>query len=183
MTIGKRLLTYVKSRLPLLVLIAYAVSCAVAGAVYAKYVRDVDSDVGMQIVGEGDVELEVVDNGDGSYRIKHAEGSKIPAYVRFTVVVNWMDDEGNLFYTSPTQYSVTAENCTTHSDGYRYYNGVVAKDGGISVTVALNGGVTAPTGYPELDVQILAEAIQCVPSTAVGEAWGVVFENGAWTAP
>jgi hypothetical protein len=59
MTKGKRLLTYIKDRLPLLLLVVCIISCAVASAVYAKYVKDIEAEVSINISGAGDVQISV----------------------------------------------------------------------------------------------------------------------------
>jgi hypothetical protein len=46
---------------------------------------------------------------------------------------------------------------------------------GITVTTT----ESAPAGY-EFNVQILAEAIQCMPAGVVEDAWGVTFNGTTW---
>jgi hypothetical protein len=180
----KRLLMYIKDRLPLLLLLVCVISCAVASAVYAKYVKDIDANVSMGITGSGDIEIEVVKQSDDTYTIQHGEGSRIPAYIRFAIVVNWKHKtEGTLWYINPSDLSYTVPNATLLSDGYYY--GV--KDGNAQIAVeTVLGGIkvttesTPPSDEYELNVQILAEAIQCVPEDAVKTAWDAAFEEGSW---
>ena len=181
MTKGKRLLMYIKDRLPLLLLLVCVVSCAIASAVYAKYVKDIDTDISMNISGEGNIDVEVV-NADGKYTIRHTETSRISAYVRFAVVVNWTNDNKEVYHIfSSTDCIIDPPNCTKLEDGYYYYNGPLPLDAEIKdIVVTLKNDVTPPSGFTNFNVQILVEAIQCVPEDAVKNAWGVSFENGAW---
>lgn len=181
MKIGKAIFQYIKSRLPLVLLLLCTVSGVVANAVYAKYTKDIDTDVSVNVVGEGKIEIAVSKNGD-AYSIHHTSESKIPAYIRFTVVTNWKQKEGGaLWYEGPENVTITASNAQP-LDGYYYC--VVDGKAEIAINEVISGiTVTTtdpiPSGY-ELDVQILAEAIQCMPASVVGTAWGVTFNDGVW---
>jgi hypothetical protein len=185
MKITKSLLAYIKGRLPLVLLLVCTVSCVVVSAVYAKYIKDVDKGIDMNVVSQGDVNIEVVEIGEGKYSIRHAEGSKIPAYIRFTVVVNWKNkNNGTLWYVSPSTVTVNADCAQKLSDGYYYC--VVDRKAEIAVGKVLSGiqvttTATKPGEEYELDVQILAEAIQCLPAGVVEEAWGATFDGTAWS--
>lgn len=177
----KRLLMCMKDRLRLLVLLICVVFCLIASVVYAKYLKDIDTNISMDISADGKIELAVVKNADGTYTIQHVEGSRIPAYIRFAVTVNWADDNGNLYYLPPSQYDITADNCD-FLDNYYYHKGAVAVNAKIEgITVELNSGVTPPSGFANLYVQILAEGIQCEPGTAVEDAWKASFDGTNWT--
>lgn len=183
MKIRKSIFQYIKSRLPLLLLILCAVSGVVVNAVYAKYVKDIDRPVDVAIVGEGNIKIAVSKNGNETYSIHHTSESKIPAYIRFAVVTNWKQKEGDaLWYTGPQSVTVTSSNAQPLSDGYYYC--VVEGKAEIAIDKVVSGiTVTteevAPDGY-ELEVKILAEAIQCMPASVVGTAWGVTFNGTNW---
>lgn len=183
MKIGKGLLMYIKRKLPMLLLLVCAILCVASSAVYAKYVKDVDTDVDMNVVSNGDVEIEVVKNSEGDYAIRHTANSKIPAYIRFTVVTNWKSKtEDKLWYISPESVTVDAP-CAQLVDGYYY--AVVDGKAEIALNTVLDGitvttATAAPDGY-ELYVQILAEAIQCMPTGVVESAWGVTFNGTTWS--
>ena len=181
MEIGKRFLAFIKGRLPLVLLSVCILVCGVFSAVYAKYVKDIDNDVVIDIVGEGDIELGISKDA-GAFKIAHTGNSRIPAYIRYAVVANWKDAGGNVWYVPPTSVTVTAPNAQL-LDGYYYcvYNNKAEIElgtvlSGIQVTTT----ATAPDGY-ELHVQLLVEAIQCVPADVVEDAWGVTFQDGNWT--
>ena len=194
MKIGKAIFQYIKSRLPLVLLLLCTVSGVVANAVYAKYTTDLNTSVNVNVVGEGKVQIQVVKqvvkDDEWEYSISHTAESKIPAYIRFTVVTNWKQKEGDaLWYQGPENVTVTVPGTVPGAapnaqelDGYYYC--VVDGKAEIAVGTVISGiTVTTedspPSGY-ELDVQILAEAIQCMPASVVGTAWGVTFNGTNW---
>ena len=106
----------------------------------------------------------------------------IDAYIRATYVINWLDQDGNIAASDPEGYSYSlTENpdrsWTKGEDGYFYYLTPVApKD---STPGSL---LTCTATYPDnpeysLSVEILAEAIQSTPESAVADAWGVTVSS------
>lgn len=108
------------------------------------------------------------------------------SYVRVKLVMNWVDDNGNVSAT-PVDItpSITAD--WFEQGGIYYYKmPVAANDGVTSNLLKENSPITEPTeGKPagcHLEVTVLAESIQAAPSTAVTESWGVgVDGNGHLT--
>ena len=105
------------------------------------------------------------------------------SYVRVKLVMNWVDDNGNVS-AEPVNItpSITAD--WFEQDGIYYYKmPVAAKD---FTTNLLKTPITkdaAPEGY-HLEVTVLAESIQAAPSKAVTDSWGVrVDSNGYLTQP
>lgn len=100
----------------------------------------------------------------------------IPAYIRARIVVTWKDASGNVSAAVPvknTDYTI-AFNTTdwTQQDGYWYCkNAVDAKDFTPVLITKCEKTGAAPDGY-DLSVEILADAIQSEPASAVTEAWG-----------
>lgn len=181
----KFILNYIKSRLPILLLGLCIITCAVASIVYAKYVSNEDGNASIDIITDGNLLITVSDPTDNQYTITNDSTSTIPAYIRFAVIVNWQDNEGNLWAIPPkaTEYTITAENCTLLlDDGYYYYNGIRNPSEGFAVTVKLTDSAKAPTGYGELHVQIVAEGIQSVPMDAAENAWKATFNGSTWVA-
>ena len=99
----------------------------------------------------------------------------IPAYIRARIVVTWKDTSGNVSAAVPvkdTDYTI-AFNTTdwTQQDGYWYCkNAVDAKDFTPVLITKCEKTGAAPDGY-DLSVEILADAIQSEPASAVTEAW------------
>lgn len=103
------------------------------------------------------------------------------SYVRVKLVMNWVDDNGNVSAT-PVNITPSITDNWFLKDGIYYYKmPVAAKD---FTTNLLKTPITqdaAPEGY-HLEVTVLAESIQAAPSKAVTDSWGVgVDGNGHLT--
>ena len=100
-------------------------------------------------------------------------------------MANWKNKNNDaLWYLSPDSVTVNAPCAQELSDGYYYC--VVDNKAEVPVGTVLSGirvttTATAPTEEYELDVQILAEAIQCMPADVVQVAWGATFDGTAWS--
>ena len=112
--------------------------------------------------------------------VKIKNTSDITAYIRAYIVVTWKDADGNVYGKLPvanTDYTMTmGPNGWAQKDGYWYCNTAVASGANTPVLISnceVKDNATIPDGY-KLSVEIIAEAIQSVPDTAVKEAWGVV---------
>lgn len=105
----------------------------------------------------------------------------VPAYIRTAVVVNWMDDAGNVRGIAPTdaQYTLQMNDSDWHFlNGFYYYLLPVSPEQSTSdliTGVFVNDAV--PDGY-QLSVEVVAEAVQAEGVTsntdkqAVLDAWG-----------
>jgi len=119
------------------------------------------------------------------------------AYIRATVVANWVDSEGNVYGAAPkegTDYNISwnqngAENPTgwvkyPADNGYYYYPGIVSANGSTSnlfTNCALKEGVIPPAGYT-LSIEVLAQSIQASGQDSKGNtpaalAWGVEISS------
>ncbi len=102
-----------------------------------------------------------------------------PAYIRAAIIVTWQDSSGNVAATVPIKdvdYSIIFPanwNWTAGSDGYYYYNGSVAPNNKTSNLIYSCTALKTNGNYT-LHVEILADAIQSSPTSAVTEAWGTV---------
>ena len=105
------------------------------------------------------------------------------SYVRVKLVMNWVDDNGNVSAT-PVNITPSITDNWFEQGGIYYYKMPVAADAvttNLLQTPITQG--TAPEGY-HLEVMVLAESIQAAPSTAVQQSWGVgVDSNGYLTQP
>lgn len=106
------------------------------------------------------------------------------AYIRAAVIINWLDNEGNIYPGTPDDAAYTiswnlddsdwAKGC----DGYYYYTTPVAVNG--STAILINScQMTNSSGYT-LVVEIIAESIQAAPTNVVCTTWnsGVSGVNG-----
>lgn len=106
----------------------------------------------------------------------------ISAYIRAAVVANWIDADGrNIAASVPEGYSYDLT-CSSGSwaqgnDGFFYYLLPVAP-GALTEGSLLTCTVTCPEN-PEytLSVDVLAEAIQSTPASALNDAWGVMVDG------
>ena len=105
----------------------------------------------------------------------------ISAYIRAAVVANWIDVDGNIAASVPEGYSYDLT-CSSGSwaqgkDGFFYYLLPVAP-GASTEGNLLTCTVTCPED-PEytLSVEVLTEAIQSTPASAVNEAWSAAVDG------
>ena len=97
----------------------------------------------------------------------------ISAYIRATIVINWMDEQGNVRGIAPSDTDLSISVNTTDwimlDDGYLYYTQPVAPNQNTNdLITAMTLHVTPPAGY-RLSVEVAAEAIQ---------AEGIASESG-----
>lgn len=95
------------------------------------------------------------------------------SYVRVKLVMNWVDENGNVS-AEPVNITPSITDNWFLKDGIYYYKMPVAANG--ETTNLLKDPITqgtAPEGY-HLEVTVLAESIQAAPSAAVEGAWTAV---------
>ena len=118
---------------------------------------------------------------DGSSIVQVKNTGTISAYIRAAVVANWIDVDGNIAASVPEGYSYDLT-CSSGSwaqgtDGFFYYLMPVAP-GASTEGNLLTCTVTCPeTPEYTLSVEVLAEAIQSTPASAVNEAWNVAVDG------
>lgn len=127
---------------------------------------------------EGEVKKEVTIKNSGN----------IDAYIRATVVVNWLDKDGNILGEQPvygTDYTYTLpENGDWFKgdDGFYYYTKPVVP-GNTTAALLTDGKVLKVKEDCKLSMEILAQSIQSVPTTTVESVWDVtVDDDGNLTA-
>lgn len=107
------------------------------------------------------------------------------SYVRVKLVMNWVDESGNVS-AEPVNITPSITGNWFEQDGIYYYKMPVAANDG-ETTNLLATPITEPADKPagcHLEVTVLAESIQAAPSKAVTESWGVgVDSNGYLTQP
>lgn len=129
-----------------------------------------------------DVSCEVMQDRDTDGSIVQVKNTgTISAYIRAAVVANWIDVDGNIAASVPEGYSYDLT-CSSGSwaqgkDGFFYYLLPVAP-GALTEGSLLTCTVACPEN-PEytLSVEVLAEAIQSTPASAVNEAWNVAVDG------
>lgn len=108
------------------------------------------------------------------------------SYVRVKLVMNWVDENGNVS-AEPVNITPSITDNWFLKDGIYYYKMPVAPDGKTENLLKADSPITEPADKPEgyhLEVTVLAESIQAAPSKAVTDSWGVgVDSNGYLTQP
>ena len=96
----------------------------------------------------------------------------VPVYIRVALVANMIDEAGNVTGAASVPTFTRGDNWIEGSDGYYYYTEPVPVGGftdnllGTEMTLANN-----------MQVVVLAVAIQAEPTTAVTQAWGVTVDS------
>lgn len=131
------------------------------------------------------VACEVEEQFDGNVKsdVKIRNTGDIDAYIRAAVIITWKDSNGNISAVAPvvgTDYNITYQlgDWILGSDGYYYFKLPVAA-GDVTGTELIQScelldTCNRPGDNYELSVEILADAIQSVPPTAVNESWPAV---------
>ena len=107
--------------------------------------------------------------------VKIQNTGDIPAYIRARIVVTWKDANGNVSAVpvKNTDYTITFNEMDWKQQVDYWYckTAVDAKDFTPVLITKCEKTGNAPDGY-DLSVEILADAIQSEPASAVTEAWG-----------
>lgn len=176
-----RIWNWIKDRGAMLLLALGVIACVVVSAAYGKYMVDKNAQASINVLAEPKLVVTAASNGSGSYTVTNTTGSNMPAYVRFTVVANWIADDaqdGEVWFSQPVlgvDYSINALGYTKIGEHY-YYNGTVPTGSAITLGTAK---ITERVGFT-LEIEVLVEGIQSIPETAVKEAWGVTYNGSSW---
>ena len=129
------------------------------------------------------VSCEITENFDKTTKsnVQVKNTGTISAYIRAAVVANWIDADGNIAASVPEGYSYdltcSSGSWAQGSDGFFYYLLPVAP--GALTEGSLLTCTVACSENPEytLSVEVLAEAIQSTPASAVNEAWSAAVDG------
>lgn len=111
------------------------------------------------------------DNKKTSITVKNIS-TGVPVYIRVALVANMIDEAGNVTGADVPTFTL-GDDWIVRSDGYYYYTKAVPV--GESTGNLLKSPMTLSEN---MQVVVLADAIQAEPTTAVTQAWGVTVENG-----
>lgn len=169
----------------LLVSLVLVLSAAIGGTL--GYLTGQVSVTNTMQVGEFTTEIdEDTENGVKSNVTVQNTGD-YDAYIRAVVVVTWQNENGEVYPVAPVaneNYTIEYGNQWSEHGGFYYYNGVVGAKQSTSYLInsckPMEG--KAPEGY-DLNVEILASAIQAEPAQAVKDAWEMQYDAvGGWTS-
>lgn len=128
------------------------------------------------------VSCEVTENFGGTVKsnVNVTNTSDIAAYVRVKLVTYRVNDAGQHIGGTATIPTFTPGSGWFEKDGYYYYSQPVAAGG--SPATNLIDSITLTGSYADADggkqaIEVLAEAIQSVPTSVVAEKWNVTVAN------
>ena len=96
----------------------------------------------------------------------------VPVYIRVALVANMIDKDENVTGAASVPTFTLGDNWKEGSDGYYYYTKAVPVGG--STGNLLKSPMTLSEN---MQVVVLADAIQAEPTTAVTQAWGVTVDS------
>lgn len=155
--------------------------CAVVGGTVAYLVTATDPVTNTFTPTSSSTSIEEDFNGKVKNNVKITNTGDVDVYIRAAVVVTWQNDAGTVLGQAPKEVSDYTIDWTMNdwigpkNDGYYYYTKSVSKDNttGVLFTDCKPLKAAPVDGYT-LHVEIISEAIQAEPTTAVQEAWGFV---------
>ena len=96
----------------------------------------------------------------------------VPVYIRVALVANMIDEDKNVTGAADVPTFTLGDNWLVGNDGYYYYTEPVP------VGESTGNLLKAPMELSEnMQVVVLADAIQAEPTTAVTQAWGVTVDS------
>ena len=96
----------------------------------------------------------------------------VPVYIRVALVANMIDKDENVTGAASVPTFTPGDNWIEGSDGYYYYTKAVPVGGSTGNLLQ-----TPMTLSENMQVVVLADAIQAEPTTAVTQAWGVTVDS------
>lgn len=134
---------------------------------------------------------EIEENFDGQIKedVAIRNNGDIPAYIRVTVVPNWVDKDGNIAAEVEGDDYVIEWNLSPTSqwikcaDGFYYHTSPVEPSNATDILITSCKPLVSKTdasGNPlHFELHVIASLIQAEPSNAVKDAWKVTIdENG-----
>ena len=159
-----------------LLLAALAViAMGVVGGTVAYLVTKTDPVVNTFTPGVVSCKIDETFDGTTKSNVYVTNTGNTNAYIRAAIIVTWMDAAGNIAATVPakgTDYTLELnETDWVEHDGYYYYKGSVAPNALTEKLIKTCTDLRSNGDYT-LCVEILADAIQSSPDSAVTQAWG-----------
>lgn len=133
------------------------------------------------------VSCEVKETFDGTYKkdVNVENTSNIDAYLRVKLVTYRVNDAGqHIGGTAEIPTFTLGENWVKYGDFYYYTLPVAPGEtpaANLIDTIELTGSYNDADGGKQV-IEVMAEAIQSQPDSAVQQAWGVTIANGKVTA-
>lgn len=170
-------------------LIAFCVcilACAAVSGSLAWLISTPEPVVNEFTPGEVTIQVDETFNGTTKQNVRIKNTGNVPAYIRVALVPAWVDDEGNIA-AKPASLELNDDCNITWgkvgngyeddwfigSDGFYYCKTVIEPDGSTPILIK---SCTVKDGEHKYDfeLQIIASAVQSLPTSTVGEVWPVV---------
>ena len=170
-----------KKPLTLFVALVLLLTLAVGGSL--AWLVSNDDVTNSMVPGQVPIQINETVSNNFKSDVTVTNNGNIQAFIRVAIIANAVDEHGNVT-TVGNKPSFTVSSAWTEIDGYYYYNGIVEPKG-------THGDTTAPlftdkVSFANGEINILAESIQVLggvtgDGSASVDAWGVAYNNGAWT--
>lgn len=151
------------------------IAMGVVGGTVAYLVTKTDPVVNTFTPGVVSCEIDETFDGTTKSNVYVTNTGNTNAYIRAAIIVTWKDAAGNIAATVPakgTDYTLELnETDWVEHDGYYYYKGSVAPNAQTEKLITTCTDLRSNGDYT-LCVEILADAIQSSPDSAVTQAWG-----------
>lgn len=161
-----------KAKSAALIIAIALILAAVVGGTVAYIVAHTGPVINTFTPSSADITVE--ENVDGNQKtsitVKNT-GVGVPVYIRVALVANKIDADGNITGAAAVPEFTLGSDWVKHTDGYYYYTKPVSPGGKTGDLL----GEKKITLTENMQVIILADAIQSVPVAAVQEAWGSGF--------
>lgn len=160
--------------------------CLVGGSTLAYLVTGTGPLTNLFTPGKVTCEVNSTIDSNVAQNVTVKNTGTVSAYIRAAVVVNWVDDSGNVSANPPEEgdyiITYTPNSGWKHAaDGFWYYTQPVAAGASTAqfIQACQQTRSAAPTGY-HLSVEVVASAIQVTPDSVVKSVWesGVTAVNG-----
>lgn len=139
----------------------------------------------------GEVTIKVVETFDGSTKsdVSIKNTGSVPAYIRVALVPAWVDDEGNIA-AKPASLELNDDCNITWgkvgngyeddwfigSDGFYYCKTVIEPEGSTPILIK-SCTVKGEEHEYDFELQVIASAVQSLPTTTVEAVWPVVVDT------
>ena len=173
-------------------LIAFCVcilACAAVSGSLAWLISAPGPVVNEFIPGEVTIQVDETFNGTTKQNVRIKNTGNVPAYIRVALVPAWVDDEGNIA-AKPASLKLN-DDCNIAwgkdgsgyeadwfigSDGFYYCKTVIEPHGSTPILIK---SCTVKDGEHEYDfeLQVIASAVQSLPTSTVEKVWPVVVST------
>lgn len=168
-------------------LIAFCVcilACAAVSGSLAWLISAPGPVVNEFIPGEVTIQVDETFNGTTKQNVRIKNTGDVPAYIRVALVPAWVDDEGNIA-AKPASLEQLDNDCNitwgNNGNGYEadwfkgsdgfYYCKTVINPGDYTPILIKSCTVNGGEHKYDFELQVIASAVQSLPTSTVGEVW------------